>query len=1640
MADLSQQLRLQQELNKTLKERQGLLEANTSAFSQQAKMAQTLNQAMQGGNLDSMREKVSGVRQGMDDAARSTRNAAKQTRDLGKAAQDAGDDFDEFKKKAIGIGAAIGALKGLRLGISMVTGVFKAGFRVVKSFIKGVFNIGKAILSIPFKMWNALMNMGGGGGSPVFLQALEKIRETFGDIKTGSGKALADSARELRREFTKMTGATDVFRGPTFGKVFGYGREGLAKALEFNAEMATALGGSFASMRDGMKGNFAELAIYRKGLGLSADAMANFMKLNEYGGKDYMKGFEELSNLAIQVGENFGFSAKEVGRNLSNLLEDVKNFGGFTEKQLVQMSVQTMRLGLEMKTLTGVVDAFDSFDDAVTKVGNLHRMFGMSLDAMKMFREEDPVKRIQMLQRSFKSAGNDIEKMNRRQVSFLAQQAGIDEKAARIMFSKKGLEMDYNATKKATEKAQKKQLKTAEVLAKLSRQIERIFGGGGGKYKGFFDAFAKGFGKGVRYSREFRKVMININRSLRITELFGRRVGRSFVKNFPGVKQFLGALADFFNPRKLAPALRQISREFDNFFKMLRPGNERKAFDQMGKNVMKILRQYFGGKGEAIELMRQAGTIIGEIMINLKLIAAEKAAKNAAVGVELFTKALQGFIRRRKSKETGALISDSITDGIKEKFGENAGKLADTIMDDLVPALKKAGPVIMDALFEIFGMMREYVDKHIDKVSDAIISTLKLIFKVKMNVISRALSADPMMGMVIAGMILGPTTVMMVGGALKSMLGLAIGSFAGKYAGGSVLAKTIFGGQGVASRAFQASASGMGKAAGTASVKSFTKAHSKGISKELGRGAMFEFTERMAGSQAKALAKNKGLLDAAEAAKKAKNFGEASKLMTQHAANVDKYMSRAAATHKGIMRKAAEKVATETGEQVVKKSFIQGAKQMAKTGGAKAVGAALGSVVPGLGTAVGFAVGAIIDAGFAFANYEETAAETGQSGAAAFTGEFISNMTLGLYDAADVMDDFGLSDGFARANQTTKREAPHLARHFKMALEELKPAHDAIKSRFEELSNYTFGVADQGKDFLHKHRGKMTSDFAAFFDDFIGAHEDANQRLEDAQKNFNLLKDEQGAGLGAWNRMMEQAAEQGTDTISNDIYVSMAGASEKHLEMMRKRIHDYAKSIGEDPAEMLTESLDKQGNVVFELHNDLYDRAHLHEGFQALTVGLKNDMMKELDEVAALQKREERLFKDRGKYSDEVLKARYQEAAKLGAVDMRDSLKAELHARAQEVVAKQKAAIFQETLEGMVGSVSKADEKLIAAMAKGDISASKGLFESINDVNPSKATQLKKLLGDSVHETTNQLLGVKNAAAFEEAAMLTPEQKQLNELEAARDQVAQIESLAGIPDKLAKLKRKLDKVNTKTVARNIAKVMTITRQVASAINAELNKPENKGMTETKERSIIDTAVVDNVELLKKMTEGISTISAKTGKLPQQSTLDARRIKLVDSWETVVKMIGEINKASGSELGLSAATADGLHSMNTIVNGFGFTIPKNLKEKIAASTVAIRAAQENLRQISKLTGEARADAVLNLVSAINSGGTLTVKSENEHHPIKVNIKLDVNARELGNSLVKVQGVKKGVANSRIMVTAEKYTSDNPLAGGTFTKAK
>jgi hypothetical protein len=84
---------------------------------------------------------------------------------------------------------------------------------------------------------------------------------------------------------------------------------------------------------------------------------------------------------------------------------------------------------------------------------------------------------------------------------------------------------------------------------------------------GFFDIFFQGFTKGIMRSREFRLIMREIQQVMRIVFYEGIRIGRDFVKYFPGVAEIFGGLADIFQPARWRAMMNSVREVLQSFFK-----------------------------------------------------------------------------------------------------------------------------------------------------------------------------------------------------------------------------------------------------------------------------------------------------------------------------------------------------------------------------------------------------------------------------------------------------------------------------------------------------------------------------------------------------------------------------------------------------------------------------------------------------------------------------------------------------------------------------------------------------------------------------------------------------------------------------------------------------------------------------------------------------------------------------------------------------------------------------------------------------------------------------------------------------------------------------------------------------------------
>ena len=171
-------------------------------------------------------------------------------------------------------------------------------------------------------------------------------------------------------------------------------------------------------------------------------------------------------------------------------------------------------------------------------------------------------------------------------------------------------------------------------MGKLADSIERMVKSGS-MSGGFFTQFFKGFERGVKWSKDFRGLMWDIRKSLRITRYAGMELGRAFVKAFPGVKDMLVGLREIFNPTKFRKLTSGVVDIFKQFFNDV-AGNDKQSFP----NLMKALKEKFfdffdsnsGAGSKFINGLKTFGKAIVNIIAGMVTMAID-GLKNVFVGI-----------------------------------------------------------------------------------------------------------------------------------------------------------------------------------------------------------------------------------------------------------------------------------------------------------------------------------------------------------------------------------------------------------------------------------------------------------------------------------------------------------------------------------------------------------------------------------------------------------------------------------------------------------------------------------------------------------------------------------------------------------------------------------------------------------------------------------------------------------------------------------------------------------------------------------------------------------------------------------------------------------------------------------------------
>lgn len=572
MADINN-VKIEEQLNKMLRDRSAMLQAQTREMQSQLQLSLQMKAVMDGAKAEEMLDRLNeaqkafeGITQkakeagdasngAMDAIAQGADKAAKSTNQVNIQAKLLKAKFPMLKS----VGAA--ALSGLSQGFTNLLSLGRGFTGVLESAVGFVFDIGKAILSIPLNIFKNLVDMAGSfSGDTSLAQAFENLRKDFGSFKEDVSKNVISSFHEIQKGFTGT--------GLSAWRVLGT----LADQLKYFHEIAKGAGAQMHNFGKEIATNTGLIAGMEKGLGVGAENIKAYMDRATVTGRSLTKTLKETANYSLQMGSAFGMSQKVLAKDITMMMKDVKNFGSLTQKEMSVAAVYTRKLGIEVKDLLGVIDKFDTFEDAANSAAQLSQAFGANVNAFQMMQEQDPAKRIDMLRDAMKAAGKTTENMSRQEMKLLENTTGLSAESAKLAFAAKNQGITYDQVRKQSEKAEKKQLTQAEAMARLADSIERVIQQGQQMKGGFLAQFLEGFERGIKWSKPFIDLMMNLRRALWDTRLAGIAVGKMFVDTFPGISDMLSSFSKMFSKEKFDALLNGVKFSFERFFDTLDVG------------------------------------------------------------------------------------------------------------------------------------------------------------------------------------------------------------------------------------------------------------------------------------------------------------------------------------------------------------------------------------------------------------------------------------------------------------------------------------------------------------------------------------------------------------------------------------------------------------------------------------------------------------------------------------------------------------------------------------------------------------------------------------------------------------------------------------------------------------------------------------------------------------------------------------------------------------------------------------------------------------------------------------------------------------------------------------------------------------
>ena len=314
--------------------------------------------------------------------------------------------------------------------------------------------------------------------------ANQKIAASFGNLSEGAGKVsfsgMAASTTDMRKEVLALKVGLDGVSGDGGALQFlSPGMKGAEEAIKLMGDTTEKLGTRLDALVKPFDKSRRSVMILQQAIGATDEDTQTFADRSIIMGTTIEVQMATAAKASKKMAKGFGVNAKTLSKNVHLLRKDFAGFATFSEEQLAKTAAAAQKLGISMAGISKL-NVFDDFDKTADAAAQLGQSFGINVDAFELFQEQDPAKRLRMLQESAQDAGVDVSQMGRIGLKHFAELTGgmdVDEvlksfSPGNIMRAQEGLK---DAALKPAETLQQQQSSMIMLSSTMAQKGKEFF-------------------------------------------------------------------------------------------------------------------------------------------------------------------------------------------------------------------------------------------------------------------------------------------------------------------------------------------------------------------------------------------------------------------------------------------------------------------------------------------------------------------------------------------------------------------------------------------------------------------------------------------------------------------------------------------------------------------------------------------------------------------------------------------------------------------------------------------------------------------------------------------------------------------------------------------------------------------------------------------------------------------------------------------------------------------------------------------------------------------------------------------------------------------------------------------------------------